>query len=196
MIYILPGMGANSKMYDATWHGMPSWTCIDWPQYQGETSLSEIAQRLIDLYNITSEDEVWGSSLGGMVACEIAQYLGCRRVVLLGSATHPDEVRTVLNYFSSLVDITPIRLVQKLAGKSNESLLEMFAGADARFIKAMCKAIFQWQGLQNEEIKVVRIHGSKDLVIPCPRLVDLKFDAGHLIAMSHSCECIDYLTNI
>ena len=60
---------------------------------------------------------------------------------------------------------------------------------------SMCKAIFQWQGLEPVSVPVFRIHGRKDLVIPPPPKVDLLLDGGHLVSMSHARECIDFISN-
>jgi len=69
----------------------------------------------------------------------------------------------------------------------------MFTGVDSSFVRAMCGAIFSWEGLGDTQTKVVRVHGRSDLVIPCPKHVDLLVNGGHLIAMSHAQECADFI---
>ena len=75
MFYLLPGMGASKEMYQGAWLKFPGIACINWPRHQGEASLSEVADRLIQEYGITSNDWIDGSSLGGMVAIEIYKKL-------------------------------------------------------------------------------------------------------------------------
>ena len=72
MIYTLPGMGANSNMYSGPWLDLPNIKYLDWPKYQGEKSLSEVAEKVINENSISQTDFIAGSSLGGMVALEIA----------------------------------------------------------------------------------------------------------------------------
>jgi hypothetical protein len=58
----------------------------------------------------------------------------------------------------------------------------------------MCAAIFEWEGLGEDVITPLRIHGRSDRVIPLPSHVDLVLDGGHLIAMTHAEECVRFLS--
>ena len=69
----------------------------------------------------------------------------------------------------------------------------MFADSQASFIRAMCRAIFTWPGLDVTRIRPLRIHGKNDHVIPPPAKVDRLLDAGHLLAMTHAEECVAFL---
>jgi hypothetical protein len=70
----------------------------------------------------------------------------------------------------------------------------MFATAEASFVRCMCKAIFQWEGLGCVPHRLVRIHGRRDLVIPPPVHVDLLLDdGGHLISMTHAARCAEFI---
>ncbi len=69
----------------------------------------------------------------------------------------------------------------------------MFAESESSFLRAMCPAVFRWQGLGVTSTKVYRIHGKYDMVIPARGKVDLLLDGGHLISMSHAKECADFV---
>jgi hypothetical protein len=69
----------------------------------------------------------------------------------------------------------------------------MFAGSEASFVRAMCAAIFEWEGLGASATKVCRIHGKHDLVIPPPPSADLLLDGGHVISISHAWECVEFI---
>lgn len=69
----------------------------------------------------------------------------------------------------------------------------MFAGVEASFIRAICAAIFKWEGLGKSKTEIFRIHGKKDLIIPPPRAVDLLLDGGHLISMTRATECVEFI---
>jgi len=92
MKYILPGMGASSKMYFGPWHELKDCRFIDWPPYNGEKSIHDLAVRLIEKYRMSQSDLLIGSSLGGMVALEISEVLGSSKVFLIGSAINPREI--------------------------------------------------------------------------------------------------------
>ncbi len=195
MNYYLPGMGADHSMYNGAWQQLPDSVFIDWPKYKGETTLTEIATRLISTYNIQPDSVLVGSSLGGIVACEIANQFSAKALILVSSAQSKSEINQFLSFLHPIIDFAPLTLVQHLAGKSN-TLIDMFKRAEPEFIKAMCKAIFNWDGLRNSSVPVYRIHGKKDLVITPPTNPDLLIDGGHLITMTHASECVDYIQGL
>ena len=188
MIYLLPGMGANSEMYK-DWEQSGRYTFLDWPRFGNEASLSEVAKRIIEENDIRSSDLVGGSSLGGIIAIEIDKLLNNPKVILLGSAIGPSEINSLLLKLSSLSDYAPVKLIQLLTGKYDNSLLNMFSESDPKFIKAMCKFIASWEGYLNLPDKLIRIHGTQDLVINCPQVGSEKLSGGHLISMSHPKQC-------
>ncbi len=189
---ILPGMGADSSMYqNDPYQKLSRVTFADWPLYNGENTIEAVAKSVINQYNIETTTIIGGSSLGGMVAVEIAKILGIKKVILIGSATSPDYVNQVLQKISRLSDITPIKLIQLFSGKANligkNEILSMFEQADGNFIKTMCKAIFKWKGIENYNCELCHIHGANDLVISPPKdNVKIIEDGGHLISITHS----------
>lgn len=198
MLYLLPGMGANHKMYSTyePWNRLEEVTFLDWPAYGGEKSLSEVGKKLIDEYGITAKDCIGGSSLGGMVALEVYKILGNEKVVLIGSAVNKSEVNPLLRTLSPLVEITPLKLIQVFTGKYDSNLLGMFTESDSEFIKSMCRAIDNWQGYEGDQKNIIRIHGKKDMIIKCSENCFKIPDGGHLITMTHAEECINYLGEV
>jgi len=193
MIYLLPGMGANSNMYQGAWLEFNHAACLDWPPYQGEASLSELARSVAMHYKIQDNDILIGSSLGGMVALEISKLLHLERVVLVGSAIDASEMNSLLTLLAPVVDIAPIEFLQKLAGRRDSLFQQMFAASDAVFMRAMCKAISTWAGYPGNLTTVTRIHGEKDKVIKCPRDCHVIKRAGHLLPITHAKACVDII---
>ena len=193
MIHALPGMGADHRMYPAPWLALPEFLAHDWVQYSGQRSLADIAQSMCVAHGIRDRDILIGSSLGGMVACEITKLRKISKLYLVGSAVRKEEVSALLSYLHPLARVAPIDLLRFSAGKVPLELAQMFSGVDASFIRAMCEAIFQWDGLGSTETKVLRIHGKHDVVIPVPDQVDLLLDGGHLISITHAQACADFV---
>ena len=188
-------MGASASMYNALRHTVGfEIAFIDWPEYRGEKSYEEVAQRVISENVINENDVVGGSSLGGMVALEIAQIVHSKAVILLGSAINSQEVQNLLSIIAPLASVTPISVVQVLVGKHKNLVSSMFADANPDFIRAMCTYSSSWNGYQGPVDSLFRLHGKKDHVIPCPvggcNVVE---GAGHLIAMTHVTETAAYL---
>jgi len=197
-LFILPGMGATSKMYDSLRPIMDFEAIfIDWPEYQGEASYEEVAQRVIDEHAITSDDSVGGSSLGGMVALEITHKIKPKNVVLMGSAVCSQEVQALLSILSPLAAITPLGLIQILAGKHKNLVAQMFSDSNPDFIRAMCLYLKFWPGYKGSMGSVFRVHGQKDHVIPCPKTGTEAIDGGgHLIAMTHPKETGRFINKV
>jgi pimeloyl-ACP methyl ester carboxylesterase len=193
MMFVLPGMGADSDMFIGSWRLIPDAVFIDWPPYQGEQTLAEIALRVVDSCNIPNDSVVIGASLGGMVAGEIAKLRRLRRLVLIGSAIHPKEISTLLTALHPLAKHAPVSLLQMLSTSVPGELADMFARANPEFIRAAIQAISKWDGIDTAQPPPLRIHGKHDRVIPLPDRTDLALNGGHLIAMTHARECCDFV---
>lgn len=197
-LFVLPGMGASKAMYGAPWRQLTHATLLDWPEYRGETTLSEVAARVVEEAGITALDVPIGSSLGGMVALEIAAHLGAARAGLIGSARSGREISGWLRLAAPLASVTPIRWVQTLVGSSGgPELVQEFARADADFLRAMCGAIAAWEA-PDYDGRVLRVHGERDHVIPCPDDPDTRVirGGGHLLACTHGEETVLVLRDL
>ena len=86
-----------------------------------------------------------------------------------------------------------MRFIQLLAGKSGGKLGRMFAEVDAEFIRATCRELSTWSPINDPTIHKYRVHGSGDHVISCPTEADLVIDGGHLIAITHADECVNFI---
>ena len=177
-IIVLPGMGADSRMYSGPWRSLPNATFVDWPEYGGERMIAQVAERVVKEFGIDDDEVVIGSSLGGIVACDIARIRKLNALILIGSAVNKDEISSLLAVMHPIADFAPLKFIQATAGKVPGELTEMFRDAPPEFIRAMCRAIFMWPGLQTTSAKLVRIHGKHDRMIPLPVKVDLVLDGG------------------
>ena len=195
MIYALPGMGADSRMYAGAWRTLPDCRFVDWPTYRSEDSIAAMAKRITAEQKVQAGDVLIGSSLGGIVACEMAKLTPVSRLVLIGAAKKKEEISGFLSVIHPLIDLTPLTFLQRLAGKLPSDVARMFSQGQAEFIRAMCRAIFDWDGLGDRPVSLLRIHGSQDRVIPLPAGIQHVLDGGHLIVMTHSQECVDIIRN-
>lgn len=191
-------MGANASMYDLLWKELSfEINFLNWPKYNGEKTYATTAERIIEEYGIKDGDVVGGSSLGGMVATEIARQRKLKAVVLIGSAITKEEVRSLLSLLAPLSAITPISLIQLLVGKHDHIITKMFAEADPEFIRAMCQYLPQWSGVNDAETPLFRLHGQKDQLISCSMNgSEIVPNAGHLLAITHPKECGKFLNKI
>lgn len=194
-------MGADASMYGEAFRDLNAIRYVNWPEYDNEQSIPEMAERSIRKYGIQPDDIVGGSSLGGIVAAEIARHVHLRYLILIGSTLTPDNINPVLRKLSVLSEITPVALLQVLAGKANavteNRMLTMFRHSDVLFIKSMCKAVCTWEGNQKPNCPVAHIHGEKDTVIFPPATgAEIIPGGGHLIAMTHESDVVNFIKNI
>jgi esterase/lipase len=187
-IHVYPGMGATSDMYKGLWKEQ-NFTFHNWPKLNGEKTIEAVAKKIINEHDISEGDILIGSSLGGIISCEVANQLKLKHLFLVGSAKDQSEINSFLKLLHPIVDYTPVSFIKALTGKIPMDLSIMFNQSEPEFIKVMSKAIFVWEGLKSDT-KVTRIHGTKDLVIPKPKDNDFDINGGHLIAMTHAEDCI------
>ena len=195
---MLPGMGATAAMYNGLKHKLGfQIDFLSWPEYRGEKTYADVARRIIEEHDIGSEDVVGGSSLGGMVALEIARLSKVKAIVLLGSAVSRKEVQTLLALLSPIATAAPMTIIQALVGKHQNLVSTMFADSDPEFIRAMCSYLPSWEGYDGPVEKLFRLHGKKDHVIPCPTSgCEVVETAGHLPAITHAAETSAFLQRV
>ncbi len=186
-------MGANSKMYSGPWLQIKNCKFIDWPAYDNETSISDLANRLIRKYQINQNDIMIGSSLGGMVGLEIANIVGIKKVYLVGSAIDTCEISFISKSLMPFASKTIVKISQLVSSISKDIIQQMYSKSNPDFIVSMSKAILNWQGFKGDSKSVERIHGKKDHFITCPVDCEIIAKGGHLIAVSHARECVDFI---
>ena len=187
-IHVYPGMGATADMYKGIWKEQ-HFTFHNWPQLNGAKTIEEVAAKIINEHHIADGDILIGSSLGGIISFEVANQLKLKQLFLVGSAKSQNEINSLLKLLHPIIDYTPVSFVKAITGKIPLDLSIMFNQTEPEFIRVMCKAIFLWGGLKSAT-DLIRIHGTKDLVIPKPPDNNFDINGGHLIAMTHPEQCI------
>jgi pimeloyl-ACP methyl ester carboxylesterase len=198
-------MGGNRLMFPHPWETLEGVILHDWPPYKGEKSVAEMARAVCDHFDVADGDVLVGASLGGMVACEAAKLRRLRALFLVGSAVCKEEISALLATLHPLAQYAPIDLLRMSSTMAPlerfraslssvpSDLVRMLQASDTRFIRAMCPAIFEWEGLGPTRTPCYRLHGRGDCVIPPPTAADLLVDGGHLISMTNASECVEFI---
>lgn len=198
-IALLPGLGADTRMYGSAYDGLVSEVLrVEWPSYEGEQTLGDMAERLLARGDLEDCDAIVGSSLGGMIGSEIVARTEVPHLILLGSAQHPREVNPLLSSLAKFREHVPFELLQRFFGAepvaSRAPLLEMLAEADLELGRAMGGAIFTWEGREEIRGERHRIHGAWDLIIGAPSEgAEILPRAGHVISMTHEAEVLAFI---
>lgn len=180
-------------MFPGAWQELVDVRFVEWAPYASARTIPDLAAAIADREGIRDGDSVFGTSLGGMVACEIAKLRRIERLVLVASAVSRDEIRGLLSILRPLAPFAPVKLVKAVSSSVPGDLAGMMKDADEGFVRTMCGAILDWRGLDAPHPGMIRIHGRGDMVILPPKRADLMLAGGHLIAMTHAEECVAFL---
>lgn len=105
-------MGLTSNMYRSHLRELSNAVFHNWPKYKGESSIPELTTRLIGEHSIQKGDTVVGTSLGGIVACEIANQIELEKLLIVGSAVSKEKINGLLKLINPLIDFAPLQSVR------------------------------------------------------------------------------------
>ena len=209
-VYLIPGLGADSRGYRGAWTEIPGAVFVEWPAYVGEMSVPAVAKFVADAWRVPDGAVLVATSFGGAVACEIAKLRSLRALVLVASSADPADYHGArsLRRWRRWVSLARIqRFLRQREGIRRQrhghtpsaftrallDSIEQFTVCDLAFYEGMLDALAEWPGGSGERTPLVRIHGTQDRKVRVPREADLLLDAGHLVALTHARECADFL---
>lgn len=200
-LILLPGMGADRRLFRAQIAATENVTVPDWIEPEPGDTLVSYAERMAQSVDPGGPCFVGGASFGGMVALEMVPHLQAKACFLIGSIRSPDELplrARMLKPAAWLLPAWSLRAVARLApiavalaGRSmrpaTRSALKQFADADARFVRWASLAVLRWQSpAEPVSVPVFQIHGDRDPVLPhrLTRPDVVVRGAGHLLSMT------------
>ncbi len=199
---LLPGLGADGRQFQAQRTAFPDLLVPPWIAPKKRESLSDYAQRLAETITTTRPLVLGGSSLGGMVAYEMARHLRPEAVVLIGSCRSRLAIRPVFRALRPLLAITPtcaldvarllapaaVGVLHRMPRQERRLAIAMFRAADSRFMRWALEAILTWESAPLYGIPIFQIHGERDLVIRASRVDadEIVPGGGHVINMTHA----------
>jgi pimeloyl-ACP methyl ester carboxylesterase len=189
-IFLIPGLGADSRIFnhlDLAGHEVVK---IDFPDPNKIDTLRIYAQRIVDQYHIEEGSIVIGNSLGGMIGVEIAKIVALKKTILISTIKTIDEAPP---YFKFFQEVPVYNLIPENLLHSIDFVVEHYFGAvrddDSRLFGDMLKSWpverLKWAmkaALQFENTVIppntYHINGDKDLVFPCKTIKDAIFVKG------------------
>ncbi|MFO1397898.1 MAG: alpha/beta fold hydrolase [Burkholderiales bacterium] len=210
-VYLVPGLGADSRNYRGPWTEIPGAVFVEWPRYAGERSVPAIARYVADAWRIPDGAIVVAASFGGAVACEVSRLRSLRALVLISSSSAPEDfvgARKVRRWQRRLPLARVQRFLRRREGIRRQrygrdpspleravlDAIEQFSVFDLAFFMDMIDAMATWGGGSDPGTPVFRIHGSRDRTVVPPAHADLLLDAGHLAPLTHAAECAAFVT--
>jgi len=101
-IFLIAGLGADTRLYNNIDLGDNDVTPVDWIEPNEIDTLSTYAQKLIHQYFITNNSVVIGVSLGGMLAVEIAKQVKLNKAILISTIKNIDEAPWYFKFFKTV----------------------------------------------------------------------------------------------
>ena len=145
-----------------------------------------------------------GVSFGGMLAYEMARHLKPDAVVLIASCRNRRGLRSSIAQRRPLWPLVPAwtwnavkwvgspttRFTSRMDAGQRALLIGMLKEMDNGFLHWAVRAILGWNPSPPAGVRIVQIHGRRDLVIPARGVeADLWIpDGGHLINVTHAGE--------
>lgn len=199
-LILLPGVGADSRMFEPQRAAFPRLKVPAWPEARPRETLRDYTLRIATTIDAREPFALGGVSFGGMVAYELAGLLRPRVLVLIASARTPLAVPRPLRVLERVLRPLPdwlfdlgrplyplgIGRSRHLPAEYRRIMWDMLDDAPMRQIRGGCAAIMAWRPAADPPCPVIHIHGARDRVIRPPAYAHVSIaDGGHLINMTH-----------
>jgi pimeloyl-ACP methyl ester carboxylesterase len=198
---MFPGMGADERLFGPQIAaGLPIEVP---PQVMPERGddMQTYAARVRDTLNLEGSYALGGVSLGGMIACEVAQLCQPKCLVLVATCRSGRSIPNYYRIVELLSRLFPTPLIQRRCGAScrlmaalekldneqYELLRDMSSKIAVPFLRRTGKMVVNWNGPNSFPCPVRHIHGAGDPIIPIRYVKpdEVIPDGKHLINMTH-----------
>ncbi len=206
--YCISGIGAN----EAVFHQLNlkfEYVPIKWvPTTRAET-LNDYARKLCEQVDTSEKFVLIGVSYGGMLATEMNKFISPEKTILISSVATRKELPRLLRFLGrikliylvpSFLFTVPPFIIYWFFGihtpKARETIKTIVGGIDKRFTKLSVKKILEWDNVTVAP-RTIRIHGSKDRLLPVPKdvaYVEVK-GAGHFMIGNRIAEVSRFLND-
>lgn len=199
-VYFISGIGGDRRLFKhIQLPGDFQIRHVDWIVPGKKETLPEYAFRLTEQIDTRQPFILLGTSLGGIMAVEIAKRFAPVATILISSV--PVSAQFPLYYAAArylrLADLLPASLIKRASvlkrrftrekEADKQLILQMIRDGDPWFIKWALTAVLEWR---NEEIPqpLWHIHGTRDEVFPfrLTRPSHRIQKGGHLLVISHA----------
>ena len=173
-LYLIGGLGADERVFQDLQLDTEC-QLIEWIDPLESESLSSYVNRLIPQINQNETFGMLGVSFGGIVAIELAKIIKPEVLILISTVENDRQLPKkyvniaklgVLNLIPTFLIKPPKFLQTYLFGATNKKLLhKIIRDTKPTFIRWALNSIINWKNTINST-KIIRIHGTKDKLIP------------------------------
>lgn len=183
-IYFMPGMAANSKIFEHITFDESKYTVhyIEWLEPLKGESLQNYCNRIAVLIKEDTPILI-GVSFGGIIVQEIAKNISVEKVIIISSVKDPSEFPPRIQWAKKwklyyLFPTSYINLIENLTKKIVSSdkikhridLYKIYLTMrSSNYLNWAFKSIIQWEN-KNPIETIHHLHGSKDHIFPATRI--------------------------
>lgn len=201
-IYLIPGLGADGRMYGPQMKIMPGAIILEnMKPLQGET-LATYSKRLSQKIDTSRPFVLIGTSLGGIIAMEMSRIIHPEKVILISSVKHRGEMPRWIRSMKYLrlhklvsgkvfvwfSNSNVKRLITKRDSRVAQLLIDMHRDADPDFVEWAINEVVSWQGSPDHRPDIVHLHGTRDILFPFHKVkAPIAIKGGtHVMGMTQS----------
>ncbi|MDZ4665586.1 MAG: alpha/beta hydrolase [Bacteroidota bacterium] len=201
-IYFFAGQGSDKRIFDSL-DIDPKFKkiFIEYPVPKRGTSLKQFAKELSVQIDTTQPFILLGVSLGGMICCEMTEYLHPQKVIIISSAKTRKELpfRYKFQRYIPLYAILPAivlrggaKLMQPIVepdrNKNKKTFKAMLHDKKPKFIKRTIRMIVNWKKKESST-NIYHIHGTKDHTLPYRKLKNIDYTiskGSHMMTLTRA----------
>lgn len=188
-LYLIGGLGADERVFKYLNVNVKTQT-INWILLEPNEELESYAKRLTEQINQDEEFAILGVSFGGIIAIEMAKFIRPKKLILISSVEASNQLprHFVRMGKTAIFDMIPNSMIKPprfimgyLFGAENRKLLhQIIKDTKPEFIRWALKAVVSWSNNTNTN-QTIRIHGTKDRLIPLKGNAITVEDGGHFM---------------
>jgi len=195
-LYLIGGLGADGRVFKYLNLNIKT-KIIQWIEPGRKEEISSYAFRLSKQINQDEEFGILGVSFGGIMAIEISKHIKPTKLLLISSVETKNQLpqKYLLLGKTQILKLIPNSFIKPpqpifnfLFGAKNKELLkEIIRDTNPQFIRWALNTIISWSN-DKKANEVIRIHGTKDNLIPLKgRAIEVK-DGGHFMIVDKAKE--------
>lgn len=210
-IYLIPGLANDKRIFRNLARELGEYNLVyleHLPHLSHEETISQYAIRLIQRYQSFEVDSVIiGLSLGGLIAIEMSKILNFRKVILLSTVKHKNELPLIIKFASKLKIYLPpslikstIKTISILFNVTNrtgaEYLSKIIKDSEEQHMVWAQKAVISWDNVLIPN-NYLHIHGTSDEIFPisCVKPTHRIKKGTHYMVMDRAQEIASIIKN-
>ena len=200
IVYFLHGQGSDARLFDSIQlkEGYEK-KCIEYGTPKKGSTMESFANEIALQIDTTKPFVLVGTSLGGMLCTEMAEFLHPQQVVLISSAANRKELpfryrfQRVIPLYAivpGFIMVGSARLLQPIVEpdrkKNKETFKSMLKEKDRVYMRRTVKMIIRWKRTSNS-VQLHKIHGTNDHTIPIRNVKNVSNvveDGSHMMTLT------------